>query len=481
LFAILGVAVVLRAWHLGQLSFWYDEVVTMRLAKAKGPAALVERLFQIDATRAPLHPLLLQAWTGLFGTSEASARSLSVVCGVATVGLVWWIGRLAFDPRTGLWGAWLAAISPPLVYYSREARMYAWLVMVTCLCWGLIFALRKPAPRSSRTLIALAYMLGLTALLYSHPLGLIMAGTIGLGSLLFVRSCFGTYVRWFVVHLGAFVLAGPWLPHYFDHAPEFLSGRLPLKFLLGTPIGFLGGNSVVLLLVALLIAFGIWRRRGAFHEWRDWSGPVCLALWLVLPPALLYGYSLVGSPIFGPARYTLFVAPAYLVLAAQGLAMLPPLTRYSAAIALALLAAEGFRSGVYRPDLRADWRAFAGVLASRMAANPADEVTVAVKSTDPARNVEVVTARYYLPERCRVMDLADLESSGIEGILPGELYVAVGRTGQFPVFPLGGLVVSGWSVDGPYPGLVVYRVKRPVRFDRSRLRRSAASAPGGPG
>ena len=38
---ILAIALGLRAWHLGQLSFWYDEIVTIRLAEAPGPAALV--------------------------------------------------------------------------------------------------------------------------------------------------------------------------------------------------------------------------------------------------------------------------------------------------------------------------------------------------------------------------------------------------------------------------------------------------------
>ena len=94
---ILAVAAGLRFWRLGQLSFWYDEVVTMRLAQAPTPRALIDRLMQIDATRAPLHPLLLQGWIRLFGSTEAAARALSVVCGVVTVGLVWWVGRLAFD------------------------------------------------------------------------------------------------------------------------------------------------------------------------------------------------------------------------------------------------------------------------------------------------------------------------------------------------------------------------------------------------
>ena len=76
-------ATALRAWDLGRLSFWYDEVVTMRLAEAPSIAELFKLLFRIDATRSPLHPLILQDWLAVFGNSEAAARSLSVVFGVA--------------------------------------------------------------------------------------------------------------------------------------------------------------------------------------------------------------------------------------------------------------------------------------------------------------------------------------------------------------------------------------------------------------
>ena len=141
--AIALVAAALRLYQLGRLSFWYDEVVTMRLARSPSPRALFERLFEIDATRAPLHPLLLELWLRLFGTSEFAARSFSVLCGVATIVLIYSDRprRLRHNrPDSG--AAWLAAFSPILIVYSREARMYAWLVLVTCLCWRLLLALR---------------------------------------------------------------------------------------------------------------------------------------------------------------------------------------------------------------------------------------------------------------------------------------------------------------------------------------------------
>ena len=284
--------------------------------------------------------------------------------------------------------------------------MYALLVMITCLCWGLLFWLRKSYTHSK----AIAYTFCLVTLVYCHPLGLLMAATLGLGSLMFIREFLGGWRCWLVVHLAALLLAAPWVRHYFDHEPEFLSGRLPLKFLIGTPIGFIGGNSVVLLGLVILIGYGIMRRRSGFAGYPDWSGTACLILWMVVAPTLLYAYSRLGNPVFGPSRYTLYTAPAYLILVAQGLARLPPLTRTCVALALIPLIYLELSATVYAPGLRADWRAFAIDLAARIARNPGNEVTVFVKSSDPVRDTEIQTARYYLPVRCRVVPLEGADS-----------------------------------------------------------------------
>ena len=75
LLLIVLIAVVLRVRGLDRYSLWYDEVVTMRLAQTANPAALIRLLGRIDGTRAPLHPLILQGWLRLFGTSELAGRS----------------------------------------------------------------------------------------------------------------------------------------------------------------------------------------------------------------------------------------------------------------------------------------------------------------------------------------------------------------------------------------------------------------------
>jgi mannosyltransferase len=434
---ILVFAAVLRAWGLGRLSFWYDEVVTVRLARSGGPATLLRLLNQIDATRAPLHPLLLQGWVGLFGPSEASARLFSAACGVATVALVGRLGRRMFsDDATGLWAAALAAVSPWLVYYSREARMYAWLVLVTCAAWDALWSLGLgPTPRR-----LFWYALTLTALVYSHPLGLLMASALALASLLKLRAFGLTWPRWWAAHALAAAAVAPWLPSYFDHPPESTVGRLPWKFLLGTPIGFLGGNFWTLAVFVVVIAFGLLvptrGRESRFLVTLECPAAArCLLSWLIIPPTLLYAYSCVAHPVFGPARYTLFVAPAYLILLARGLARLPVWERLPVAAAALGLAAWSLPGTVYAPDLKADWRAAAAFLDR---SDPSATGPVVVVSADPGHNVEVETARYYLGPRRPVvpMPVRPDDWPGAVPPGPGRVWFAVGLRGGRPAGPL---------------------------------------------
>ncbi len=357
LIAILLVASAVRLVQLGQSSLWYDEVVTMRLARTPNPSALLGLLQEIDATRAPLQPLVLQGWISLFGSSDLSARAFSALCGIVTVALVYWVGHEAFDGATGLWAAWLCGLSPLLVYYSREVRMYALLVLMTCLAWGSLFARR----RSPRPWGLWLYGVSLIALVYTHPLGMLMTAALALASLVNHRSFGFSWRGWLMTHAAVGLALMPWVSRYLDHDPESVSGPLPIRFLLGMPIGFIGGNFAILLLFVVLIGYGqtVLRSRESGHFPLGVEDPVAcvsLLIWLMLPPVVLYLYSRLAQPIFGPARYTLFCGPAYLLLVARGLARLPSAVRYPIAAASTGLALVLLLSMVFRPDLKADWR-----------------------------------------------------------------------------------------------------------------------------
>jgi 4-amino-4-deoxy-L-arabinose transferase-like glycosyltransferase len=425
---IVLVAFGVRVAGIGRLCFWYDEVVTIRLARTENPAALVRLLKSIDATRAVVHPLLLQPWVKVFGPSETSARAFSVLCGVLTVMMVYRLGRRFFgDETTAKCAAGLAAFSPLLVVYSREARMYAWLVLVTCLAWDALLSLRPSAAR------LVVYALSLVVLALSHPLGLLMIAALALASALNRSESGLGWGAWAGAHGLAAALILPWAQNYLDHEPESAVGALPLRFLFGFPIGFIGGNFVTLLGFIGLIAYGLTELRSSGDDRsrltiRCSGATASVLIWLLLPPLMLYVYSRVWHPIFGPARYTLFVAPAYLIAVARGLARLPTAPRLFTCLTASLLSVLLLRTMVFVPDLKANWRDAATYLKRQDAA---EIEPLVVLSADPVHNVEVVTARYYVgPTRPIFPDVAPRDGGDLR------TWYAVGLRGGQPVSPL---------------------------------------------
>ncbi len=126
-----GVALVLRAIRLGSQSLWIDELISLQLATyAQGREFWRGLLIDIHG---PFNSAILHGWTAWGGTGEAWLRSLYVIPAVATVPVVWQLGRELFDAGVGLGSAWILACSPFHVWYSQEVRSYSWAILWTAL------------------------------------------------------------------------------------------------------------------------------------------------------------------------------------------------------------------------------------------------------------------------------------------------------------------------------------------------------------
>jgi mannosyltransferase len=445
---ILLVAIALRLHDLDRTSLWYDEVITMRVARAVNPRALIARLDQLDGTRAPLHPLLLQAWLRIFGSSDLAGRSFSVVCGLVTVWVLYVLGRRAFDDATGHWSAWLAAVCPPLVYYAREARMYAWLVLLTCLSWLALLSFRHTAKKAQ----CVIYGLFLIALVYSHPVGLFMVAAHGIAYLL-VRPALVLPIRWWLaIQLAVILALIPWLGRYLDHGTDYPMPRYPPQTLLAVPIEYIGGNSIVLAVCLVIVGFGL-------ISWRPGDQPrgpenLILLTWAAVPPLLMFLYSYLFQPIFGPARYHLFIAPAYLLLVAHGLSKLPAIVRWPAAAAGVVLSLSLIQAEAYPPGVKADWRGLAAWLnnqapkAGRAGETPAPIIVVVYPSDPRFPRDQVEAARYYLSPRFDVI-LAGEPLNPADATQPRTIYKAyclpkprMNRKAEPDALELHGLVVK---------------------------------------
>ncbi len=132
-FFIIFLAVTLRLYNLGSLSFWFDEAVTMLWAKN------LSYLFKNDNCIPPLYFLFVHYWKN-FGHSEFILRLLSVIFGVGSVVGIYFLGKLFFDIRTALISSFVLAISPLHILYSQELTVYSLLVFLVLL---LIYFFKK--------------------------------------------------------------------------------------------------------------------------------------------------------------------------------------------------------------------------------------------------------------------------------------------------------------------------------------------------
>ena len=134
------------------------------------------------------------------------------------------------------------------------------------------------------------------------------------------------------------------------------------------------------------------------------------------------------------------------------------MARYPLAIGLAIISSMAMGPMVYAPDLKADWRDFSRAVAESVAARPGDRVLVIVASADPSRNVEVETARYYLPVSCTAIASEEATPERLAGIAAGEVYFAVGiparQAGHLGPGTRGAIPLRE---ERRYPGLIVYR------------------------
>jgi len=132
---ILVLAVCLRLPNLSQ-PFWGDEILSLQIVRhfQDNISGLFQYLRAVEV-HPPLYYLILIGWTKLFGFSEMAVRSLSLIFGLATVALSYFLGKQLWkNARAGLLAALLVAVMPMPIIFSTEARPYIIFSFLGLLC-----------------------------------------------------------------------------------------------------------------------------------------------------------------------------------------------------------------------------------------------------------------------------------------------------------------------------------------------------------
>lgn len=112
----------------------------------------------------PLYPLLLHFWLQIFGTAVPAARLLSFIFYLVSLPLLYLFGRELGNKNVALIGILLYALSPFIMWYSNETRMYTLFLLTTCVNHYFFIRLLKTQAREGKFGFVISSIIGL----YTH-------------------------------------------------------------------------------------------------------------------------------------------------------------------------------------------------------------------------------------------------------------------------------------------------------------------------
>jgi len=124
LYSLIALAWGLRLHNLASQELWFDEAASYFIA-AKPPHGIVAYVAQAPFEHPPLYYVVLHFCMALFGKNEWALRFPSVLLGTVFIAGLWRAATvLRLDASEAVAAAAIAALSPFLITYSQEARMY---------------------------------------------------------------------------------------------------------------------------------------------------------------------------------------------------------------------------------------------------------------------------------------------------------------------------------------------------------------------
>lgn len=131
--------------NMSRWSIWFDEAFSAYLLRYN---FIDIARYTASDVHPPLYYWLLKLWSLVFGESIIALRSLSLVFIMCAVVVAYFFAKKYFGKKSALLTVVLMSISPMLVRYSEEARMYGLVVLIaTAATVVLVEATLKPTRR----------------------------------------------------------------------------------------------------------------------------------------------------------------------------------------------------------------------------------------------------------------------------------------------------------------------------------------------
>ncbi len=310
-------------------SIWFDEAFSAYLMRFN--LAEITQFTAADV-HPPLYYWLLKIWTSLFGMSELGIRSLSLVLAiVALIGVFVLVRRLFNRTSIALLASLAVAISPMIIRFAHEARMYT--LVLAIVVWASYLLVRATQSGQKRWWGGYAVLVAAGMLTHYFAAFAWLAHWAWRWHEKRVGRLKRFWTKqWLVVHGLAVLLFSPWLVTAVKQFITVQKGFWIPPISAYTPVDYLSNTLMykqygavlgwwAVLLMACTVA-GIW----LFVKMRqkvvkaDRPGLALLVSLSVVPPVLLVIMSLPPLKSSFIDRYVMYAQAVTLVLVAIALA-----------------------------------------------------------------------------------------------------------------------------------------------------------------
>lgn len=277
---IIALGAFFRLHRLGSMSYSNDELSALTRAQQPGVTDVLEKGVRGDG-----HPAGVELWlhfyTKILGTGELAVRLPFAICGIASILVLFLIGKRCFGETTGLLAAGMLAVLEFPILQSQLARPYApgllWVLLATLFLVSL-----AQAPKFN-WVSATGWVVFSACALYTHHFSAFAVAVLGITGFLIVPARYR--LRYALMGVGALLL---YLPHLGITYAQVRLGGLdwigppPRTFLIDHLQYIFNDSGLLLWLVVLSTVASIiyWRR---VIRWQRYH---TLALLMFLAPAV---------------------------------------------------------------------------------------------------------------------------------------------------------------------------------------------------
>ena len=295
-YILLGVLVLgslLRFWNFSEIPFTHDEFSALGRLHFDSFGELIAKGVKIDGHPAGVH-VFMYYWIQLFGEAEIAVKFPFIIMGIASIHLIYSIGKRWFNYSVGLISAAFMATMEFSVMYSQIARPYIsglFLCLLMIVYWSKL--IKTPQTNFWKNYTGFILIAALCA--YNHHFSLLFAAIAGISGVFLIQKKY--LLRYALSGLAIFVL---YLPHLSIFLYQLNIGGVeswlakPKPDFLWEFIKYLFHfSTIVYVLVLLIIGGGLYlNKKKKFSKYFFLS-----IIWFVLPFLIGYYYSIYNNAV----------------------------------------------------------------------------------------------------------------------------------------------------------------------------------------